>query len=263
MVRFAFIILALATPFLFGLPVMGAEQIVYASLESGQPSPEAAQLHLPENLATRAPIVVMVSGTGGIDKRFPFHRQSLLAAGIGTLELDLKSGLFTSFRDRPKREFFVPYVLGALEAVRSHPRVEPGLIAVMGFSFGAGIALLTANMNLTDDWFKGQPGFAAHIGLYAGCGMGRRFRPSGAPILVLNGTADTYLKSRRYYCSDLARQYSKMIQVVEYPDVHHGFDHPLLDAVYRNGRRIMKWDENAAMDARRRIAAFLKHSFER
>ncbi|UCD81490.1 MAG: hypothetical protein JSW26_08740, partial [Desulfobacterales bacterium] len=52
-------------------------------------------LTLPKNNKAPVPIVLLVHGTAGVDSRYAFHKPALLEAGIGTLEVDFKTNLFT------------------------------------------------------------------------------------------------------------------------------------------------------------------------
>ena len=51
------------------------------------------RLHLPE-AAGPVPLVVMIPGTSGVDRRQRFSRSHLLSAGIGTFVVDIKTGIF-------------------------------------------------------------------------------------------------------------------------------------------------------------------------
>ena len=74
---------------------------------------------------------------------------------------------------------------------------------------------------------------------------------TGAPILILQGTADTHVSYRR--CDTFKSTFSNAA-VFYYKDVHHGFDKEGIDRT--NGNRIMRWNQTAAEDARARVAAF-------
>ena len=82
-------------------------------------------LHFPEGIDGKVPAVVFIPGTDGVDQRFDFHRPGLLSAGIAVLEIDTKTRVFTSEKDRPKNEFVEPIALGALKALQGHPRIDP------------------------------------------------------------------------------------------------------------------------------------------
>ena len=88
--------------------------------------------HLPEGIEGKVPAAAFMRGTDGVDQRFDFHRPGLLSAGIAVFEIDTKTGIFTSEKDRPKNEFFEPIALGALKALQAHSRIDPTRIAAVG-----------------------------------------------------------------------------------------------------------------------------------
>ena len=104
-------------------------------------------LYLP-NTTTPVPIVVVIPGTDGVDQRQDFYRPRLLSQGIGTFTLDIKSGVFTSRRDRPPVEHFLPVVVETLRALRKRPEVDGNRIAIMGWSFGGAVALRLVRVNI-------------------------------------------------------------------------------------------------------------------
>ena len=75
------------------------------------------ELFLPEASAP-VPIVLMVPGTDGVDQRQDLYRSRFVPEGIGTFTLDIKSGVFTSRRNRPPSNYFVPVVVEALRTLR-------------------------------------------------------------------------------------------------------------------------------------------------
>lgn len=90
------------------------------------------------------PVLIMVPGTDGVDERQDFYRPALMAAGIGTLELDTKTGVFTSEKDRPDASVFVPVVFSALRTLRAVPAVDPDRIAILGWSAGGTVSMRAA-----------------------------------------------------------------------------------------------------------------------
>ena len=85
--------------------------------------------------------VILIHGTAGPDSRYEFHRPELLGSGIATFEVDFKSNVFKGNSDRPPMKAFHPWAFGALEALRSNPRVDPHRIAIMGFSLGGHVSV--------------------------------------------------------------------------------------------------------------------------
>ena len=219
------------------------------------PGPDGRQYHgelyLPEASAP-VPVVVMVPGTDGVDQRQDLYRSRLLPESIGTFTLDIKSGIFTSRRDRPPSKYFVPVVAEALRALRKRPEVDGGSIGIMGWSFGGAVAFGLADTRNAGEWLEsGEEGFTAYAGIYGGCTRSRR--RDHAPTLVLIGTADTITDPDK--CRYFATLYPSKT-VIFLKDAHHGFDK---EGVDRNRRgRIMRWDSKAAAVSVDRVTEFFK-----
>jgi len=234
---------------------VSAETITFSVPAMGDKTFQAT-LDLPTG-RTPAPVVVMLPGTDGVDQRQDFHRKSLLAAGIGTFVIDTKTGHFTSRRNRPSATTMVPVGFEALRLLRGRHDVDAGKIAVMGWSFGGTISLRLAHVGNAPDWLNGKPGFAAHVGLYGGCTSRRSVYLQKVPILILIGTQDTHTDPDR--CKTFEHLFSN-VTVVTYPGAHHGFDK---EGVNRERKgRIMRWNEDAALDARTRVTAFFTKVFQ-
>ncbi len=97
------------------------------------------ELFLPEASAP-VPVVLMVPGTDGVDQRQDLYRSRFVPEGIGTFTLDIKSGVFTSRRNRPRSKYFVPVVVEALRTLRKRPEIDGDRIGIMGWSFGGAVA---------------------------------------------------------------------------------------------------------------------------
>lgn len=191
-------------------------------------------LHMPSAFNAPIPAVVMVPGTDGVDQRQDFYRPRLLASGIGTLTLDIKSGVFTSRTDRPPVDHFVPVVIEALRTLRERAEIDGTGIGIMGWSFGAAVALRLADGRYSSEFLnRGEDGFAAYAGIYGGCT--RRSSVQSVPILVVIGTADTITDLDR--CRYFARRYPSAT-VIFLNDIHHGFDKEGVDR--SGGGRVMK-----------------------
>jgi len=70
-------------------------------------------VNLPEASNEPVPVVIPVHGSAGMDSRYAFHQPALLEAGIGTFEVDFKTGVFTSLSDRSPMATFHPWAFGA------------------------------------------------------------------------------------------------------------------------------------------------------
>ena len=211
------------------------------------------KLHIPRTAETRFPVVAFFPGTDGVDQRFDFHRDGLLNAGIGVFEIDTKTGIFTGEKDRPENDFFEPIAFGVLKALQAHPRVDPTRVAAMGWSAGATYAVSVGHASVADKYLdRATPRFAAHVGFYGGC-TSKRIVLTAAPVLVLQGKADTHVPYAR--CEDFHRNFPNQVILTLYPDVHHGFDKEGVN--WTRGNRSMQWNRPAAEDARAKALSFL------
>ena len=229
-------------------------------------------LTLPNESKEPVPVVVLIHGTAGVDSRYAFHRPALLEAGIGTFEVDFKTGIFTSTSDRPPIATFQPWVFGALRALRSHPRVDAKRIAIMGFSLGGHLSVSVASRKVVKRWLAtDQPGFTAHVGFYPVCKLLKKHfdvtGPTGAPILILSGEKDSWGDGEtcKSFCDWLNGLQPSVISLTMYPDAHHGFDREGSWKGYapfaKNETAVLQWDGEAAHDSRKRAVAFLQQAF--
>lgn len=244
--------------------------------EGLEPSPRHFKgiLTLPEEAENPVPVVVLVHGTAGVDSRYDFHRPALLDAGMGTFEVDFKTGVFTSGSNRPPMATFQPWAFGTLTALRADPRVDPRRIAIMGFSLGGHLSVAVASRKVVDRWLgPDQPGFAAHVGFYPVCSWLDRYYddsgPTGAPILILSGENDSWGDGEacKPFCDGLNEAQPGVVSLIMYPGVHHGFDRRESWTGYapyaRDQTATLQWDAEAANDSRERAVAFLRQALDR
>ena len=238
-----------------------------------EPTPRqfAGVLTLPKKAREPVPVVVLVHGSAGVDSRYEFHRPALLQAGIGTFEVDLKTGVFTSLSDRPPMATFHPWAFGALKALRAHPQIDATRIGIMGFSLGGHLSVSIASQKVVRQWMGNQQGFAAHVGFYPVCKyLKENFDatgPTGAPILIFLGEKDSWSdpETCKAFCDGLNEAQPGVASLTVYPDVHHGFDRKGSWKGYapyaKNHTAILQWNGEAAHDSRRRAVAFLRWAF--
>ena len=212
------------------------------------------KLHLPGKETRPGPVVIMMPGTDGVDQRQEFYRSHLLSAGIGTLVVDIKTGVFTGLRDRPKAGYFTPVGYEAMRLLRKRPDVDGERIGVMGWSFGGTVSLRLAHHRYRQRWLGGgEKGFAAFVGIYGGCTRSPRVRLPDVPILILIGTADTYTDPAR---CEIFQDLHRNVTVVFFEGAHHGFDKQGINR--QRGSRIMRWDRKAAEKSREHVVEFFK-----
>jgi dienelactone hydrolase len=269
-VRITLLILALAS--LSGCASVINHQILrFKGLETN-PKHFSGILTLPKNSKESVPVVVLVHGSAGVDSRYEFHRPALLAAGIGTFEVDFKTGVFNTTSDRPPIAIFQPWVFGALKALRSHPRVDAKRIAIMGFSLGGQLSVSAASQKVVTQWLApNEPGFIAHVGFYPVCKWLKRHfdvtGATGAPILILSGEKDSWGDGEtcKSFCDWLNGLQPSIVSLTIYPNAHHGFDRKGSRKGYapfaKNKTAILQWDGEAAHDSRKRATAFLQQAF--
>lgn len=177
------------------------------------------------------PAVVLAHGCNGNRNVGPVWGPVLREWGYATFVID-------SFRGRGIREVCsngrallplqrVPDAYGALRLLAAHPRIDPGRIALMGFSHGGALAMLAAT-----EWARqtyapaGQPSFRAFFPFYPNCNavFPERNRVS-APVRIHTGGADDWTPAKP--CAELAASLKGSGQDVAinvYPGAHHGFD---------------------------------------
>lgn len=229
-------------------------------------------LTYPKNAKQRMPVVILIHGTAGPDSRYEFHGPALLKSGMATFEVDFKSNVFTSSSDRPPMKTFHPWALGALQTLRSNPRVDPGRIAIMGFSLGGHISVSAASRKIVRKWLgPDQKGFAAHVGFYPACHWLKEHfdftGPTGAPILIISGEIDSWGDGKACppFCEWLNGFQPGVASLQLYPDVHHGFDRKGswqgFAPYAKNKTAILQWNKEAALDSRMRANAFLCQVF--
>jgi dienelactone hydrolase len=251
--------------------VRSKEIFRFTGLESS-PRQFKGVLTLPENNMAPVPIVLLLHGTAGVDSRYALHKPALLEAGMGTLEVDFKTNVFTSGSDRPPISSFHPWAFGALKALRAHPLIDANRIAIMGFSMGGHLSLSVASKNVVARWLgPDQAGFAAHVGFYPVCYRLKQYfdasSVTGAPILILAGELDSWGDGKT--CPKLAGKLNEfrsgVVSLKIYPNVHHGFDRTGSLQGYapyaRNRTGILQWNAEAAYDSRKRVVIFLRQAF--
>jgi dipeptidyl aminopeptidase/acylaminoacyl peptidase len=108
-------------------------------------------LTFPEEARERYPAVLIVHTIGGYqESNEGWHAAAFRRAGFATLTYDsfaargLSTAAVIAARPGPPFASAVADAFAALRALADHPRIEPGRIGILGFSFGGEIAHLTA-----------------------------------------------------------------------------------------------------------------------
>jgi len=254
------------------IAAVGAESpgtvINFTSLDKGQNYRVHGTLYLPEKSPAPCPAVVVVHGTMGIDSRGAFYRTAILNAGIAFFEVDFRTGIYSSAFDRPKPQVLVPLGFAALKELRKLPSIDPGRIAIMGFSMGGHPTVGEAFEANRKAWMGSEKGFAAHVAFYPVCKVfltQSDCQMTGAPMIIFYGTEDSYGEGKNVpaFKSLLREKYNFEVTTVEYPGAQHGFNRDAPAMSYRDPAAIgwkghMAWDANAANDSLTRTVDFLR-----
>jgi dienelactone hydrolase len=123
--------------------------------------------------------------------------------------------------------------LGALAWLGSQADVDPARVALFGWSHGGSTALATVNASDAEvARFRASrttPFFRTVIAMYPGCALAMRdarWQPA-APLAILIGEADDWTPAEPCAALDARGREAKWpLEVVLYPEAHHGFDAP-------------------------------------
>lgn len=185
----------------------------------------------------KVPAVVMMHGSGGIySAMLGYWPEQFNAAGYAVLSVDSFGP--RGVKSTAENQSLVPFAadvadaFAALKLLASHPRIDAGRIAIMGFSRGGitvwrtGVKRLIAAQRL-----PGGLRFAAHVPVYSGGCVGefRLVTKPGvftkAPMLWIHGDNDDYTPIGP--CQDYADRIGKAGTPVEFvviPGARHKFD---------------------------------------
>jgi dienelactone hydrolase len=240
------------------------------------------------------PAVVLMHGCSGLldakGRIFPLFRawmRALFAKGYDVLIVDSAASRgfgqtcspgpnrITMWRDRPKDAY------AALAYLQAQPTVQADRVALMGWSQGGGVVLLTIN-----DKSIGRPpalkqDFKTAVSFYPGaCSDKFQSKPWTAvepqgwatkiPLLVLSGAADTWTPLAP--CEtflNAAKARGNPVELKVYPSAAHAFDAPNLPRTelpaYRSGDGpvpVIGTDKEARADAFPRALEFLKRHLD-
>jgi dienelactone hydrolase len=209
-------------------------------LLKGNPQAESVNitghLFLPTG-AEKVPAVLLMHGSGGIySAMLGYWPEQFNAAGFAVFSVDSfgPRGVKSTAEDQSLVPFAadVADAFAALKLLASHPRIDVGRIAIMGFSRGGittwrtGVERVIAAQRL-----PGGIRFAAHVPVYSGGCVGefRLIAKPGvftkAPMLWIHGDNDDYAVMAP--CQDYADRIGKAGTPVEFvviPGARHKFD---------------------------------------
>jgi dienelactone hydrolase len=153
--------------------------------------------------------------------------------------------------------------LGALRFLAQQQFVDPGRVAVVGFSQGAETALKIAErLSLEASSQPGKLAFRAAVAFYPPC------RRAGArpvvPTLIAIGALDDWTPAED--CSRVVAGWGEggaPVELVVYPGAHHTFDAPILTPGRRMYGHWLEHNPQAAEEAYRKMRDFLGHHLGR
>jgi len=206
------------------IPVETAEGVIDIS----------AQYRLPRNLTAKAPAVVILHSSSGVDSTGVFYAKALNKKGIATLEVDLWGGrdLLGGSEGRPSSpQETLNDAFSALDFLAARDEIDSNKIGVLGFSWGGVLSLLTSTNQYASLSLSGNR-FAGHVAHYPVCWAynavpGFEFSDlTGSPVLIQTGELDDY--DLPDTCSSLVNSLNEedhsLVTLKTYKNAYHAWD---------------------------------------
>ncbi|MGB8741802.1 MAG: dienelactone hydrolase family protein [Xanthobacteraceae bacterium] len=183
----------------------------------------------------RHPLVVLVHGSGGIEENIARWEKVFASLGISTFAINSFTGrgVASTVADQSKlgRLNMVLDLYRSLAVLAADPRIDPGRIAVMGFSRGGQATLYASLKRFQKMWNPSGIDPAVYVALYAPCITTYidDTQVSDHPIRIFHGKSDDWVEVTpcRAYFERLKRT-AKDVQMTEFPNTWHAFDYPSL-----------------------------------
>src|SRR5262249_55518739 len=196
-----------------------------------------ATLGFPERMKDHYPAVIVVHTLAGYrDANEGYVAAELRKAGFATLTYDSFAARGTTGTALQGSPGYLPIGIAdayaALRFLSSESRIDAQHIAIIGFSYGAEVAHLTAFEALRSALNPGPDRFAAHVAFYPGGNFGVLAEPgayTGSPVLMLLGNKDDNLpltKIESYLAYARAARRPAPIQTITYPGAYHAWTVP-------------------------------------
>jgi len=216
----------------FDSVTLSTQQVLLGETQ-GKPVTLAGELRLPGIGTNKVPVVILVHGFGGL---MPYHFEwvnALNSWGIGVFIPDHLSG--RGIAPGSPEEFMVfgssrmVDIYQALPRLLKHPRIDPERIAIMGFSLGGYVTLLSSQERFRQRYGLPNFKFAAHIAVYPLCNMRLRddAKVAAQAIRIFHGTADDAnpVEPCRVLVADLKKAGADAT-LTEYAGALHAYDNP-------------------------------------
>jgi dienelactone hydrolase len=216
----------------FDSVTLSSEQALLGETQ-GNPVTLAGELRLPKGGTDKVPVVIVVHGVGGLSAKEDEWARALNSWGIGVFIPDHLSG--RGFAAMSAGDYQLPGVARmvdvyhAVSRLLKHPRIDPERIAIMGFSMGGYVTLLSSQERFRTRYAPPNFQFAAYIALYPSCAIRLRddVKVAARPIRLFYGTGDnwTSVEQCRTQVADLKKTGAD-VTLTEYPDATHAYDDP-------------------------------------
>jgi dienelactone hydrolase len=198
----------------------------------GKPTTIAGTLRIAQG-SGRLPLVIIAPGSGGHNANTDVWDRQFEEMGISSFALDSFAGrgIVSTVVDQSQlgRLNMILDIYRSLAVLAAHPRVDPGRIAVIGFSRGGQAALYASLKRFQKTWNPGGVDLVSYIALYPVCNttyVGDT-EVSDHPIRIFHGISDDYVPigpCRSYF--ERLRVNAKDVKMLEYPDTWHAYDFP-------------------------------------
>jgi dienelactone hydrolase len=206
--------------------------IIRDNIEGLEEKTVYGELRMPSSLEGKVPAVVIMHASGGVfefreiemakllnkNRIAAFIPYSFKARGITKSKQTAGTGVTFGMR--------ICDAYAALNLLSSHPNINRDKIAIMGFSSGGTVSLLSLDekvrRRLATDGLK----FAAHLNVYAGTiFVFKNVEPTKVPVLFLTGEKDNLCPVDKVleYAQRL-KDAGGNIKTILYPGAHHVFD---------------------------------------
>jgi dienelactone hydrolase len=196
-----------------------------------------ATLGFPEQTKDHYPTAIVVHTLAGYrDANVGYVAAELRKLGFATLTYDSFAARGTTGTALQGSPGYLPVgvadAYAALRLLSHESRIDAEHIAIIGFSYGAELAHLTALEAVRSALTPGPDRFAAHVAFYPGGTFGAVAEPgayTGSPVLMLLGDKDDNLpvtKIESYLAYARAAGAPAPIQTRIYPGAYHAWTVP-------------------------------------